>query len=115
MNISFQIPQEIIQLKEKLDNTERLLIQKSKESKSSVDELLTVHDTAKFLSLSVPTAYSLISKGAIPCMKRSKRAYFSRDEIIKYLKQGKKKTSSEIEAEADTFLATRKRKGGNRG
>lgn len=75
------------------------------------DELLTVQDTAKFLSLSVPTVYGLISKGEIPVMKRSKRCYFSKDELINYLKQGRKKTLSEIDNETDAFLNTRKRKG----
>ena len=75
------------------------------------DELLTVQDTAKFLTLSVPTVYGLISKGAIPCMKRSKRVYFSRNELINYLKQGKKKTSLEIDAETDAYLSSKKRKG----
>ncbi len=76
------------------------------------DELLTVQDTAKFLTLSVPTVYGLISKGAIPCMKRSKRVYFSKAELINYLQQGKKKTASNFDAEADAFLSTcKKRKG----
>ena len=73
------------------------------------DELLTVQDTAKFLSLSVPTVYSLISKGELPVMKRSKRCYFSKIELINYLKQGRKKTVAETASEADTYL---KKKGG---
>ena len=72
-------------------------------------ELLTVQDTAKFLSLSVPTVYTLISKGELPVMKRSKRCYFSRVELINYLKQGRKKTLAETASEADTYL---KKKGG---
>ena len=55
------------------------------------DELLTVQDAAKFLSLSVVTIYGLIHKAEIPCMKRSKRVYFSKTDLIEYLKQGKKR------------------------
>lgn len=73
------------------------------------DKLLTVQDTAKFLTLSVPTVYSLISKGELPVMKRSKRCYFSKAELINYLKQGRKKTSAETAKEAETYL---KKKGG---
>jgi excisionase family DNA binding protein len=76
------------------------------------DELLTVQDTAKFLSLSVPTVYALISKGELPVMKRSKRCYFSKVELINYLKQGRKKTTAEIADEAETYL---KKKRGNNG
>lgn len=73
------------------------------------DELLTVQDTAKFLSLSVPTIYTLISRGELPVMKRSKRCYFSKVELINYLKQGRKKTFAETASEADNYL---KKKGG---
>jgi len=43
-------------------------------------------------------------------MKRGKRLYFSRTELLEYLKAGRKKTNAEIEGEAETYL---KRKGGN--
>jgi hypothetical protein len=77
------------------------------------DELLTVQDTANFLSLSVPTVYGLISRGQIPVMKRSKRCYFSRVELINYLKEGRKKTLSEITVERDEYLSSKKKGGIN--
>jgi hypothetical protein len=43
-------------------------------------------------------------------MKRSKRLYFSRTELLEYLKDGRKKSNAEIEAEAKAYL---KKKGGN--
>ena len=78
--------------------------------KSESDELLTVQDTATFLSLSVPTIYGLISKGELPVMKRSKRCYFSKVDLVNYLKQGRRKTLSEIAGEAEQYLT--KKKGG---
>ena len=83
---------------------------KEQDEQSESDELLTVQDTAKFLSLSVPTVYTLISKGELPVMKRSKRCYFSKFELINYLKQGRKKTLAETASEAEAYI---KRKGGN--
>ena len=74
------------------------------------EEFLTVKETAEFLRLSVPTIYGLIHKSEIPVMKRSKRCYFSKNELINYLKLGKRKTLNEIEIEADKFIS--KRKGG---
>lgn len=67
------------------------------------DELLTVQDAAKFLSLSVPTVYGLISKKELPVMKRSKRCYFSKIELINYLKQGRQKTHAEIANDVEVF------------
>lgn len=78
-----------------------------KESQES-DELLTVPDAAKFLSLSVPTIYGLISKGELPVMKRSKRCYFSRVELFNYLKQGRRSTTEEI-AKENQIIRKKKR------
>ena len=72
------------------------------------DELLTVQDAANLLSLSVPTIYGLIHKGELPVMKRSKRCYFSKVELINYLKDGRKKTLAETAKEADNYLLNKK-------
>jgi len=58
-----------------------------------------------------PTWYSKISKGEVPYHKKGKKVYFLKSEIDKWLRAGKCMTTSEIEAEADAFLANKK--GGN--
>lgn len=73
------------------------------------DELLNIQQAAEFLSLSVPTMYSKVSKCELPVMKRSKRLYFSRTELMDYLKKGRKQSNAEIEAEAQTYLSNRKK------
>ena len=75
---------------------------------AETDELLTVQDAAKFLSLTVPTVYGLISKGELPVMKRSKRCYFSKVELIDYVKQGRRKTLAETAIEAERYCKTKK-------
>jgi len=69
-----------------------------------VDQLLNIKDAAKFLNLKVPTIYSKVSKGELPVMKRSNRLYFSKNELMQYLREGRKKSNSEIEAEANNYL-----------
>lgn len=78
------------------------------------EQLLTIQEAAEFLSLTVPTMYSKVSKREIPCMKRSKRLYFSRTELLEYLKDGRKKSNAEIEQEAEAYLLNNK-KGLNNG
>ena len=78
------------------------------------EQLLTIQEAAEFLSLTVPTMYSKVSKGELPVMKRSKRLYFSRTELLEYLKQGRKKSNAEIEQEAKAYLLNNK-KGLNNG
>lgn len=97
------------QLDSLIQNAVRKVISETPKAEQSTetDELLTVQDTAKFLSLSVPTVYTLISKGELPVMKRSKRCYFSKVELINYLKQGRKKTLAETATEAEQYLKTK--------
>ncbi|MBK9721922.1 MAG: helix-turn-helix domain-containing protein [Saprospiraceae bacterium] len=97
-------------IEERLANIEALLVKLSQtneniESQTEKDELLTVQDAANFLNLRVPTIYGHISKGELPVMKRSKRCYFSKLELINYLKEGRKKTNLEIEAIAQKRIA----------
>ncbi|WP_162415604.1 helix-turn-helix domain-containing protein [Cyclobacterium roseum] len=73
------------------------------------EQLLSIQEASQFLNLKVPTIYSKVSKGELPVMKRSKRLYFSRAELLGYLKEGRKKSNAEIEQEAESFL---KKKGG---
>ena len=91
----------------RLSNIESLLLDLKHNPKDNTNEpeesemLLTVKGAADYLSLSVPTIYGLISKGEIPVMKRSKRCYFYKTELIEYLKKGRQKTSAEIAKEAE--------------
>ena len=78
------------------------------------EQLLTIQEAAEFLSLTVPTMYSKISKGELPVNKQSKRLYFSRTELLEYLKDGRKKSNAEIEQEAKAYLLNNK-KGLNNG
>ena len=103
-------PFEIIDAR--LSNIESLLLAIKHNSQEPIliqekDELLTVQDAAHFLSLSVPTIYCLISKGELPVMKRSKRCYFTKRDLLHYVRQGRKKTLAESEKEADNYLSTK--------
>ena len=81
---------------------------------NQTEQLLNIQEAAEFLSLTVPTMYSKVSKGELPVMKRSKRLYFSRTELLEYLKEGRKKSNAEIEQEAKAYLLNNK-KGLNNG
>jgi excisionase family DNA binding protein len=75
------------------------------------DPLLTIQQAAELLCLSVPTMYGLVSRAEVPCMKKGKRLYFSKQSIIEWVKTGRKKTVAEAASEADSFLSANKRKG----
>ena len=106
-----QLPKAFAHLQETVNEIKRLLLQKETAPNPEPEKLLTVQEAAKFLSLSVPTIYGLISKGELPVIKRSKRCYFSNIELLEYMKAGRKKTVDEIKSEADNFLNSRKKRG----
>lgn len=82
---------------------------------TDTDKILTVQEAAELLHLSVPTIYALVSKSEIPVNKKSKRLYFSKKELIDWVKAGRKKTNTETAAETDEFLSTVKRKAAKHG
>lgn len=61
---------------------------------------------------SKPTVYGWVNAGIIPVHKGGKKLRFLKSEIDSWLKQGRKKTFSEIACEAENYLKT---KGGNNG
>lgn len=104
-------PFEIIEAR--LANIENMLSslkdQKHQEENKPIEQLLNVHDAAKFLRLTVPTIYSKVGRGELPVMKRGNRLYFSSTELTEYLKSGRKKSNAEIEKEADAYLSKNKK------
>ncbi|MEI6059433.1 MAG: helix-turn-helix domain-containing protein [Bacteroidota bacterium] len=74
-------------------------------------KFLTVPEAARFLGLATQTVYGLIHRKQIPCMKRQKRVYFSKQELIKWIESGRMKTRDEIAAESHPALI---RRGGSR-
>ena len=66
---------------------------------------MDVQAAADFLSLTVPTIYSKVSKGELPSMKRGNRLYFSRKDLIAYLQEGRRLTNTEINALADDYIS----------
>lgn len=81
------------QLSELIQNAVRKVIKETPE-KNQPEELekpMTVREASEYLSLSVPTIYTLISKGELPVKKRSKRCYFFASDLNNYLKAGGKK------------------------
>lgn len=115
MVITFEkLPEAVGNLQETVNDIKRLLLERSDQSlKPEADQLLTIQQAAEFLNLSVPTLYGYVHNAEIPVCKKSKRLYFSKQELTDWIKTGRKKTTTEIAAEADTYLRPKK-KGGSK-
>lgn len=74
------------------------------------EQLLTIQEAGKLLHLTVPTIYSKHSKGELPGVcKQGKRLYFSKQSLIEWIKEGRKKSNAEIEQEAEAYLSNNKK------
>ncbi len=114
METSFEnLPIAVNRIYSKIEKIEELLSKNKNFQSKPSDEFFTVEEAASFLRLSVPTIYGLVSRNAIPSMKRSKRVYFSKMELESYLKEGRKKSSEELIKETDLFILNKK--GGRNG
>ncbi len=103
-NLTFNdLPQAVIELYNKLNNIETLLLEKSNQPATEQEQFLTIKEAAKFLNLSVPTIYGFTQRAEIPVCKRGKRLYFSKLGLIEWIKQGRKKTISETAQEAANY------------
>ena len=110
MEITFDnLPIAVTNLTNEVSEIKRLILAKSIEPSETPEQLFTIQQAANFLSLAVPTIYSMVSRGELPVMKRSKRLYFSRLELINYLKQGRKNTIAEAVSEAGQYLINKKK------
>lgn len=76
--------------------------QERKPNKIPID----IKEACRITGLAKPTIYALAPKGAIPSYRKGKRLYFFEDELLAWIKSGKRMTAAEIDAAADHALKT---------
>jgi excisionase family DNA binding protein len=90
-----QLPAAISLLLREVNSIKLALQQTPQES----DQLLNVAQAAEFLSLAKPTIYAMTSKGELTNLKRGKKVYFQKSDLMEYLKAGKRKSYKILSAE----------------
>ncbi len=100
-----QLPAAVSRLNSKLDKIEKLLLKKEGQAETQEPEqLLTIQQAAYLLHLSVLTLYGKVHRNELPYMKRGKRLYFSKTELLDYIKAGRKLTNDELKSQAHEYL-----------
>ena len=103
-----ELPGAITLLLERLNNIERLLLEKNNIIQQEPDQLLTIKQASEFLNLKVNTIYGLTHRSVIPVCKQGNKLYFSKQTLMNWIKEGKRKTVSEIAIEAEQYLTKKK-------
>lgn len=86
------------------------LLQQKAELHTETDEWFDLIELCQYHpdKPSKATIYGWVHAGTIPVHKSAKKLRFLKSEIDTWLKQGRKKTLAETEAEADEYLGTKK-------
>lgn len=92
------------------NSIKKVLSTQQAEQPTETDSWLDLNELCEFHpdKPSKPTVYGWVNAGTIPVHKGAKKLRFLKSEINNWLKQGRKKTFSETESEADTYLSNKK-------
>jgi excisionase family DNA binding protein len=72
------------------------------------DDLITIDDASALIRLAKPTIYFLTSQSKIPVIKKGKRLFFSKIELLDWLKSGRIVTTEEINNQSREYIQKRK-------
>lgn len=69
-------------------------------------DLLSIKEASELLNFSIATVYTKVSKKELPFSKRGKRLYFSRIDLLDFVKAGSCLTNEEVKQAAVQKAAT---------
>ena len=100
------LPKAFMHLTTEVSEIKRLLLEKSTEQPNESDQWFNLTELCEYHpdKPTKPTVYGWVNLGTIPVHKGGKKLRFLKSEIDNWLKQGRKKTISEIENDADDYL-----------
>lgn len=100
------LPKAFAQLTIEVGEIKRLLLEKSNEQPTEMDRWFDLTELCQYHpdKPTKPTVYGWVSAGTVPAHKSGKKLRFLKSEIDTWLKQGRKKTTSEIDTEAIAFI-----------
>ena len=105
------LPKAFVQLTNEVGEIKRLLLEKSKDRPILTDSWFDLSELCIYHpdKPSKPTVYGWVNAGIIPVHKGGKKLRFLKSEIDSWLRQGRKKTLSELSSEAEQFLTKTKK------
>ena len=108
--ISFEkTQQDVAEVKKVLKELKALLLNKA-ETATGDETPIKIDEVSKLISYKKQTIYEYCRCNKIPHHKKNNRLFFFKSEITDWIKEGKQKTVTEIEADTDTFLSNKNKK-----
>lgn len=103
------LPKVVASLFEEVKQIKSIVLETA--STDTGDKFFTIVETAEFLHVQKQTLYSYVSRQMIPHYKRAGRLYFSKSDLIEWIKEGNKRPF-DVEEEAKKIIDRRKKRGG---
>ena len=100
------LPSAVAEILKGQSELKALLLQKAN-NKHESENPLGIKEVSALIGKTLPTLYGYCQRNEMPYHKNGNRLIFFKSEIIEWIKQGKQKTLSEIEAEADAYLSNK--------
>ena len=104
-DISFNdIPRVIAQIYSKLERLEEIVLQANRTKQSNNENsriLMNTDEACEFLMMPKPTLYAKLENGSIPAIKQGKRYYLYKDELEKWLENGRRNPCAKSIEEID--------------
>lgn len=88
---------------ERLERMEELL-NKTFRPEISDEDYISAKAASALLKFTLSTVYSKVCKREIPFYKQGNRLYFSRNELLDWIKDGRKKTLNDIDISATAIV-----------
>lgn len=79
-------------------------------SNNEAGKPMNVTQAAAFLDRPVATLYWLVNKSEIPHIKKGRRLYFLKEDLITWVESGKVKSKAELVVEANEMLTGKSKK-----
>ena len=74
------------------------------------EDLIDLNEVCRLTRRAKPTIYRMTSRGEIPCYKNGKKLYFFRNEIMAWIRKGKKNFIGDLASEADAYSQAKMRR-----
>lgn len=98
-----QLPSFMKNIDERLDRMEELL-NKTFRPEISGEDYISAKAASVLLKFTLSTLYSKVCKREIPFYKQGNRLYFSRTELLDWIKNGRKKSLIDIDISAAAIV-----------
>ena len=83
------LPQAIQELLQKVDVLLDLIKNYANSEKQAIDEIMSIDDACEFLQVKKKHIYRLSMRNALPKIKKGRRLYFLKSDLISWLKQSR--------------------------